>query len=136
MTREDVLRELELLPVWKLRAQPVAAALAVKVPAEKVPAAKVPAEKVPTEKVPTEKVPTEKVLAEKVTAEKVTAEKVPAQAHEIVAQITAISALEKPAISQNIALEQYEITLSQDKHWAFLGMPADRMAIGFDIGAS
>lgn len=94
MTREDVLRELELLPVWKLRAQPVAVELVVEVPAEKVQVQQL-----------------------------------------LVTEITTISEPEKPAISQNIAPIQYQITVSQDKHWAFICMPADRTVINLDAAS-
>ena len=91
MTREDILRELELLPAWKLRAQPAAVELVVD------------------------------VLARKVQVEKVQVQQ------RLAAEITTVSEPEKPAVSKNTAPIQYEITHSQDKHWAFVCMPADRM---------
>ena len=72
VTREDVWRELELLPAWKLRA-----------PVEAVPATEI-----------------ENVKVEKLEA----------------AQVASADA-EK---STGAAATQYEITISQDKHWAFV----------------
>lgn len=72
MNRDDVLRELELLPAWKLRA-PVEAMLATEI---------------------------ENVKVEKLEA----------------AQVATADA-EKP--SSAVAI-QYDITISQDKHWAFV----------------
>ncbi|HSI24128.1 MAG TPA: hypothetical protein VK952_00760 [Methylotenera sp.] len=90
MIRDDVLRELELLPAWKLRA------------------------------------PIESVLTQHVVVEKLE-----------VTQVTIIATEEsekKPAIEKpnNAAAIQYEITLSEDKQWAFvceLDLPA-----GVDVG--
>lgn len=91
MNRDDVFRELELLPAWKLRA-PVEAKQVQQVAVETLEAAQV--------------------------------------------VIIAIeeSACEKPAIekSSSVTEIQYEITMSEDKHWAFVcevGIPADRMDI-------
>ncbi len=77
LTREDMWRELELLPVWKLRA-PVEALLATEI------------ENVKVSKFET-------------------------------AQVTII-AIEEPTIEKpiNAAEIHYEITLSEDKHWAFI----------------
>lgn len=80
MNRDDVLRELELLPAWKLRA------------------------------------PVEAKQVQQVAVEKSEA-------------VQAESAFEKPAIEKpsTTAAIQYEITLSEDKHWGFvseLDMPA------------
>ncbi len=79
MNRDDVLRELELLPVWKLR-KPVEAVLTQQVDVEKLEAAQVA----------------------------------------IVA--TEEPALEKPAIEKpsSVVAIQYEITMTQDKQWAFI----------------
>ena len=81
MTRDDMLRELELLPMWKLRA--------------------------PVESTPIQKVEIIEVMA---TA------------------IAAMPAAEaSPTTSENIAPISFEMTLSQDKNWAFICKPADRM---------
>ena len=90
MSRDDMLRELELLPAWKLRA-----------PIETVPAKAIEAKEI---------------------------------------DIVEIVAVEKPS---SAAPPQYEITISQDKHWAFaceifagetfvgeISMPASRVDIG------
>jgi hypothetical protein len=79
MNRDDVLRELELLPAWKLR------------------------------------VPVTSVLTQTAQAETMEA-----------TQITSLygeeSVMEKPVFekSTSAAETQYEITMSEDKHWAFL----------------
>ncbi len=93
LTRGDMLRELELLPAWKLRA------------------------------------PFADVLAQKVQVEKLEITQVAI----VVTEVTALekTAIEKPSSATEI---QYEITLSQDKQWAFIceiGMPETRMDIGF-----
>ena len=85
LTREDVWRELELLPAWKLRA-----------PIETVPAKAIEAKEI---------------------------------------DIVEIVAVEKPS---SAAPPLYEITISQDKHWAFaceaslgeINMPASLVDIG------
>ena len=95
MSRDDILRELELLPAWKLRA-----------PIETLPAKAIEAKEI---------------------------------------DIVEIVAVEKPS---SAAPPQYEITISQDKHWAFacetfacetfvgetfageISMPASRVDIG------
>ena len=41
-----------------------------------------------------------------------------------------------PAISENIAPLLFEITLSHDKKWAFIGRPADRTAPNSEVAAS
>ncbi len=79
MNRDDVLRELELLPVWKLRK------------------------------------PVEAVLTQQVDVEKL-------EAAQLAIVATEEPALEKPAIekpSSAVAI-QYEITMTQDKQWAFI----------------
>lgn len=86
MNRDDVLRELELLPAWKLRA-PVEAKQVQQVEVKELEVA------------------------------------------QVVIVATEESALEKPAIEKpsTTAAIQYEITLSEDKHWGFvseLDMPA------------
>src|SRR5688500_9344158 len=91
MNRDDVLRELGLLPAWKLRA---------------------PVEAKQVQQVAVETLETAQVVV--VAIEE--------------------SAPEKPAIekSSSVTEIQYEITMSEDKHWAFvceLGIPADRMDI-------
>lgn len=92
MNRDDVLRELELLPAWKLR------------------------------------VPVESVLTQQIVVEKL-------EAAQVVVAVTGESAREKPVIEKpnSAAAIQYEITMSEDKHWAFvceLDMPADRIDVG------
>jgi hypothetical protein len=91
ITRDDVWRELELLPAWTLR------------------------------------VPVESVLTQQVEVEKL-------EAAQVVIVTTEESAFAKPVIEEpNNAVEiQYEITLSEDKHWALIyeiSRPAD-----IDIG--
>ena len=81
MTRDDMLRELELLPTWKLRA--------------------------PVQATPIQKVE----IAETIATANV--------------EILAVEA--SPAISENIAPLLFELTLSHDKKWAFIGKPADRI---------
>lgn len=91
LTREDVLRELELLPAWKLRA---------------------PAETILTQKLAVGKLETSQLAI------------APTEEH----------VLERPASPAAI---QYEITISQDKQWAFLyelGMTAGN-AVGLDTGS-
>ena len=78
LTREDVWRELELLPVWRLRA------------------------------------PIETVLA-KVTEPKAIEAK---EINQIEVINVGVLEAEKPS---SAAPTQYEITISQDKHWAFVG---------------
>ncbi len=90
MNRDDVLRELELLPAWKLRA------------------------------------PVETMQVQQVAVEKL-------ETAQVVIIATEEHALEKHS---SVAAIQYEITLSQDKQWAFIceiSLPAGRMAIGSDI---
>ncbi len=97
MNRDDVLRELELLPVWKLRT------------------------------------PVETVLTQQVAVEKL-------EAVQVAIVATEESALEKPVPKKpasekpsSTAVIQYEITISQDKQWAFIckiSMPAGRMDTG------
>ena len=104
LTRDDMLRELELLPAWKLRA-PVETGLTAETKTREI----------------------EKVEVEKVEAVQVATANCEKPVHE------------KPS---SAAPRQYEITLSQDKHWAFanemitseLSLPAGRMAIGLDVG--
>lgn len=87
ITRDDVLRELELLPAWKLRA------------------------------------PVESVLTQKVAVEKLATP-------EVAFIPTEEPAPESPVIA---AVIQYEITLSQDKQWAFIcGMSTPTTPV--DIG--
>ena len=86
MNRDDVLRELELLPAWKLRA-PVEAKQVQQVEVKELEVA------------------------------------------QVVIVATEESALAKPVIEKpnGVAAIQYEITLSEDKHWGFvseLDMPA------------
>ncbi len=87
MNRDDVLRELELLPVWKPRV-PIKAALTQPVAVEKMEAVQV-----------------------------------------------AIVSSKEPAfeeLSSGATATLYEITISQDKHWAFIcetNLPADHMDI-------
>lgn len=93
MTREDVLRELELLPAWKLRT------------------------------------PIEPVLTQKVAVEKLNTSQ------------AVIVPIEEPApeSSRAVAAIQYEMTMSQDKQWAFLyelGMPVGRATVGLDTAES
>lgn len=78
MTREDVLRELELLPVWKLRT------------------------------------PAEVSFVEPIIAEKTTT--------------VVVETL--PVASKTIAPIVFEMTVSQDKKWAFISKPTDRMDTG------
>ena len=83
MTRDDVLRELELLPVWKLRTPAVVVA---------------------------------EIISEK-TPEK----------------IEVVIIAEAPQVAAKEQATLFEITLSNDKNWAFAcesGMPAGRMDIG------
>ncbi len=92
ITRDDVLRELELLPAWKLRT------------------------------------PVEVALTQQVVVEEL-------ETAQVVVADTKESTLEKPAIEKpsGAAAIQYEITMSEDKHWAFvceLGMPTDCIDVG------
>jgi uracil-DNA glycosylase len=91
LTRDDMLRELELLPVWKLRS------------------------------------PVEAVLTQKIEIETLATAQVSIVTNEE-------SALEEPAIENpsSAAVIQYEITMSQDKQWAFV-CESD-MAVGLDTG--
>ena len=82
MTRDDVLRELELLPMWKLRA-PVKLVLPTAIEANEI----------------------ENVKIAQTT---------------LTAKAFATVELEKQAVNQTIAPSQFEITISQDKHWAFV----------------
>ena len=109
LTREDVWRELELLPVWRLRA-PIETVLAKVTEPKAIEAKEI-----------------DKVEVSKVEVLKIE-----------------ILEVEKPS---SAAPPQYEITISQDKHWAFayetfagetsiseISMPESRVAIGLDIG--
>ena len=82
LTRDDMLRELELLPMWKLRA-PVKSILPTAIEAKEIVDAKI------------------------------------AQTGLIV-NTDAVVKLEKQSIIKTIASTQFEITLSQNKHWAFV----------------
>ena len=91
LTREDVWRELELLPAWKLRA------------------------------------PVETMHVEQVAAEKF-------KAAQVVVAFDDENPIEKlvNVNPDNATAIQYEITLSQDKKWAFvceIGLPEDRVDI-------
>ena len=91
ITREDVWRELELLPVWKLRT------------------------------------PVEAVLTQQVAVEKLEAAQLAIIATEEPALKNSVSDKPAPENSGSMVAIQYEITMSQDKQWAFLcelGMPA------------
>ena len=81
MTRDDMLRELELLPMWKLRA--------------------------PVEATPIQKIE----IAETI----------------VTANVENLPVEPSPTTSENIAPISFEMTLSQDKNWAFICKPADRM---------
>ena len=82
MTRDDVLRELELLPIWKLRT-PVRSLLPTTIQAKEIENVK---------------------IAQTV----------------LTANAVATVELEKQAVNQAIAPTLFEITISQDKHWAFV----------------
>ena len=82
MTRDDVLRELELLPIWKLRTSVVSL------------------------------LPTANAAKE--------IENVKIAQTALTAKAFAAVELEKQAVNQTIAPTQFEITISQDKHWAFV----------------
>ena len=81
MTREDVLRELDLLPVWKLRA--------------------------PVEAMRIQKVEIAETIA--------------------TANVETLPVGASPAIGENIAPILFEMTLSQDKKWAFVCKPTYRI---------
>ena len=82
MTRDDVLRELELLPIWKLRTSVVSL------------------------------LPTANAAKE--------IENVKIAQTVLTANAVATVELEKQAVNQAIAPTLFEITISQDKHWAFV----------------
>ena len=82
MTRDDVLRELELLPIWKLRT-PVRSLLPTTIQAKEIENVK---------------------IAQTV----------------LTANAVATVELERQAVNQAIAPTLFEITISQDKHWAFV----------------
>ena len=82
MTRDDMLRELELLPIWKLRT-PVRSLLPTTIQAKEIENVK---------------------IAQTV----------------LTAKAVATVELEKQAVNKAIAPTLFEITVSQDKHWAFV----------------
>ena len=105
MSRDDMLRELEFLPAWKLRA------------------------------------PIETMLPKAVEAKAIETKEI----NQIEVIYIGVLEAEKPS---SAAPTQYEITISQDKHWAFacetfagetstseISMPESRVAIGLDIGS-